>query len=205
MMMPIPGEVTALVLILAFVALFLSWLLRGEWLRPRGPGEKGGGFDFWKVVEDTVSHFLLLAMLVSAALQVLVRYLLSDTITMPWTEEFGRLVMVWGALWGAAQLQRTDDHISMSVVFDQLPPRAQLAVRLFGDVVTLAVIVPVAWYGWKAAVALDIMYTIALGLPLSVFAYPIPVAGTLIVLHTVSLMVRRVRGVPIQSSVNTEM
>ena len=201
MMMPIPGEVKTLVFLLVLVALLLSWLLREDWLGRRGEGR----IDFWKVVEDTVSHFLLLAMLVSAALQVIVRYLLSDTITMPWTEEFGRLVMVWGALWGAAQLQRSDDHIGMSVVFDQLPPRAQLAVRLFGDVVTLAVLVPVAWYGWKAAVALDIMYTIALGLPLSVFAYPIPVAGALIVLHTVSLMVRRVRGIPIHSSVSTEL
>ena len=201
MMMPIPGEVKVLVLLLVLAALGASWLLRAEWMSRRGEGS----FDIWKVVEDTVSHFLLLAMLASAALQVIVRYLLSDTITMPWTEEFGRLVMVWGALWGAAQLQRSDDHIGMSVVFDQLPPRAQLAVRLFGDLVTLGVLVPVAWYGWKAAVALDVMYTIALGLPLSVFAYPIPVAGTLIVLHTVSLMIRRVRGVPIQSSVNTEM
>ena len=201
MMMPIPGEVKALLLILVLVALLLSWLLRGEWLIREGKG----GLDLWKVVEDTVSHFLLLAMLTSAALQVIVRYLLSDTITMPWTEEFGRLVMVWGALWGAAALQRSDDHISMSVIFDQLPPRAQLAVRLFGDVVTLAVLVPVAWYGWNAAVALDIMYTIALGFPLSVFAYPIPVAVGLIVLHTVSLMVRRVRGIPIRSSLSTEM
>ncbi len=201
MMMPIPGEVKALVFILVIAALGASWLLREEWR-----GRKGeGGFDFWKVVEDTVSHFLLLAMLVSAALQVVVRYLLSDTLTMPWTEEFGRLVMVWGALWGAAALQRSDDHIGMSVIYDQLPPRAQLAVRLFGDLVTLGVLLPVVWYGWKSAVALDIMYTIALGLPLSVFAYPIPVAGGLIVLHTVSLMVRRVRGVPIRSSVNTEM
>ena len=93
----------------------------------------------------------------------------------------------------------------MSVIFDQLPPRAQLAVRLFGDLVTLGVLLPVVWYGWKSAVSLDIMYTIALGLPLSVFAYPIPVAGGLIVLHTVSLIVRRVRGVPIRSSINTEM
>ncbi len=201
MMMPIPGEVKALVFILVIAALGASWLLREEWR-----GRKGeGGFDFWKVIEDTVSHFLLLAMLVSAALQVVVRYLLSDTLTMPWTEEFGRLVMVWGALWGAAALQRSDDHIGMSVIYDQLPPRAQLAVRLFGDLVTLGVLLPVVWYGWKSAVALDIMYTIALGLPLSVFAYPIPVAGGLIVLHTVSLMVRRVRGVPIRSSVNTEM
>ena len=202
MMMPVPVEVKALVFLLVAAALLASWLLRGEWLRRRG---EGGGVDVWKVVEDTVSQFLLLAMLASAALQVLVRYLLSDIVTMPWTEEFGRLVMVWGALWGAAQLQRTDDHIGMSVVFDQLPPRAQLAVRLFGDVVTLAVLVPVAWYGWKAAVALDIMYTIALGLPLSVFAYPIPVAGGLLVLHTVSLMVRRVRGIPIRSAINTEL
>ena len=201
MMMPIPGEVKILVFLLVVAALVATWLLREEW---RGRGGEGG-IDFWKIVEDTVSHFLLLAMLVSAALQVIVRYLLSDTITMPWTEEFGRLVMVWGALWGAAQLQRSDDHISMSVVFDLLPPRAQLAVRLFGDLVTLGVLVPIVWYGWKSAVALDIMYTIALGIPLSVFAYPIPVAGALIVLHTISLMVRRIRGVPIRSSVITEM
>ena len=43
MMMPVPGEVTALVFILAFVALFLSWLLRGEWLMRRGRGENGAG------------------------------------------------------------------------------------------------------------------------------------------------------------------
>ena len=201
MMMPIPGEVKALAFILVIAALAASWSLRSEWLGRRGEG----GLDLRKAVEDTVSHFLLLAMLASAALQVIVRYLLSDTLTMPWTEEFGRLVMVWGALWGAAALQRSDDHISMSVVFDQLPPRAQLAVRLFGDLVTLGVLVPVVWYGWKSAVALDVMYTIALGLPLSVFAYPIPVAGALIVLHTVSLMVRRMRGVPIRSSIDTEM
>lgn len=201
MMMPIPGEVKALVFVLVFAALAGSWLLRAEWLGRRGEG----GLDLWKMVEDTVSHFLLLAMLASAALQVVVRYLLSDTLTMPWTEEFGRLVMVWGALWGAAALQRSDDHISMSVLFDQLPPRAQLAVRLFGDLVTLGVLLPVVWYGWKSAVALEIMYTIALGLPLSVFAWPIPVAGALLALHTLSLMVRRVRGVPIRSSLDMEL
>lgn len=201
MMMPIPGEVKALVLVLVLAALTGSWLLRAEWLGRRGEG----GLDLWKMAEDTVSHFLLLAMLASAALQVVVRYLLSDTLTMPWTEEFGRLVMVWGALWGAAALQRSDDHISMSVLFDQLPPRARLAVRLFGDLVTLGVLLPVVWYGWKSAVALDVMYTIALGLPLSVFAWPIPVAGALLALHTLSLMVRRVRGVPIRSSVVTEL
>ena len=201
MMMPIPVEVKALVFVLVFAALAGSWLLRAEWLGRRGEG----GLDLWKMVEDTVSHFLLLAMLASAALQVVVRYLLSDTLTMPWTEEFGRLVMVWGALWGAAALQRSDDHISMSVLFDQLPPRAQLAVRLFGDLVTLGVLLPVVWYGWKSAVALEIMYTIALGLPLSVFAWPIPVAGALLALHTLSLMVRRVRGAPIRSSLDMEL
>lgn len=201
MMMPIPGEVKALVFVLVSAALAGSWLLRAEWLGRRGEG----GLDLWKMVEDTVSQFLLLAMLASAALQVVVRYLLSDTLTMPWTEEFGRLVMVWGALWGAAALQRSDDHIGMSVLFDQLPPRAQLSVRLFGDLVTLGVLLPVVWYGWKSAVALEIMYTIALGLPLSVFAWPIPVAGALLALHTVSLMVRRVRGAPIRSSLDMEL
>lgn len=194
MMMPMPEELIGLMVACALGALALVWTLRRE-LR----GEP------WRVIEDAVGLFLLLAMLVASVGQVVVRYALADTVTLPWTEEFARLAMVWVALWGAAAVQRSDDHIAMTVVTDWLPEGAQRAVRLFGDVVVLVVLVPVTWLGWETARALDIMSSISLGMPLSVFAYPVPVAGALIMLHTLVLIGRRLRGLPVRSAGTPEL
>ncbi|MBM3489725.1 MAG: TRAP transporter small permease [Alphaproteobacteria bacterium] len=179
-----------MVLVLAALAAWFAWTLRGDCRKA------DGRFDPWAAFETYVSLFLMLCMLMSSVAQVLVRYLFSDLVDLPWTEEFGRLALIWAGFWGGAALQRADDHISMTVVFDLLPERAKLAVRLFGDIVTLAVLAPIVWLGWESARNLDIMHAISLGLPLSVFAYPVPVAGALMVLHTVALMVRRLTGRP---------
>ena len=113
--------------------------------------------------------------------------------------------MVWLAMFGAASIQRSDDHISMTIVFNLLGDRAKRWVRVFGDVVTIFVLVPVVWYGWETSISLNIMYTIQLGVPLSLFAYPIPVAGTLMIVHSVMQIYRRLRNEPIQSSLDLEV
>jgi TRAP-type C4-dicarboxylate transport system permease small subunit len=118
----------------------------------------------------------------------------------PWTDEFGGLAMIWAALWGAAVLQRSDDHITMSVVHDLLPPRAQLCVRLLADAVVIAVMAPMVWLGWRNAGALAIITTPALGLPVSIFAYSVPMTGAVFILHTLILIVQRLRGRPVAST-----
>ena len=199
MNMPIPRELIVLVVLLLVAALAITLVLRRDWW------PKGGRLDYWKLFEDTISHFLFLGMLVSLTLQIGIRYALSDYVTAPWTEEFARLVMVWLAFLGAASIQRSDDHISMTIVFEMLGDRAKRWIRVIGDVVTILVLVPVVWYGWKTSILLDIMYTIQLGVPFSLFAYPIPVAGTLMIVHSVMLIYRRLRNEPIQSSLDLEV
>src|SRR4029079_1450861 len=139
-----------------------------------------GRINWWVLTEAFVGLFVMLCMLVSSALQVFVRYLFSDDIDIPWTEEFGRLALIWAAFWGAAALQRVDDHIRMSAVYDLLPSALQKAVRMFGDVLVLLVLAPIVWLGWETARNLDIMNSISLGLPLSIFAYPVPNGGALV-------------------------
>jgi len=97
-------------------------------------------------------------------------------------------------MWGAVAVQRLDDHITMSLVYDLLPRSAQLLVRIVGDLVVIAVLVPVAWLGWRNARSVGIMSTIALGLPLSVFAWSIPVTGALMIAESVWLLVLRLMG-----------
>ena len=199
MNMPIPRDLIVLLVLILLAALAITLVLRRDWW------PKGGRLDYWKLFEDTISHFLFLGMLVSLTLQIGIRYALSDYVTAPWTEEFARLVMVWLAFLGAASIQRSDDHISMTIVFDMLGDRAKRWIRVIGDVVTILVLVPVVWYGWKTSILLDIMYTIQLGVPFSLFAYPIPVAGTLMIVHSVMLIYRRLRNEPIQPSLDLEV
>ena len=164
MNMPIPRDLIVLLVLILLAALAITLVLRRDWW------PKGGRLDYWKLFEDTISHFLFLGMLVSLTLQIGIRYALSDYVTAPWTEEFARLVMVWLAFLGAASIQRSDDHISMTIVFEMLGDRAKRWIRVIGDVVTILVLVPVVWYGWKTSILLDIMYTIQLGVPFSLFA-----------------------------------
>ena len=186
MMGEIPDGLTIIVIGAIIVAGYLTWACREDW-------PQKGAARWWRPIEDSVTQVLMLAMLATSGLQVVARYALSVEISFPWTEEFSRLILVWAVMWGAAEVQRSDGHICMSILYDRFPRGMQIAVRLFGDLVTAAVLIPVVWLSWRNARSLDIMSTISLGLPLSIFAYSIPVTGGLMVLHTLRLMIRRVR------------
>jgi TRAP-type C4-dicarboxylate transport system permease small subunit len=192
MLMPMPDELKWLVGLLAPLALWLAWTIRDGWR------DEAGRLAPWRAIEDSISQFLMLAMLAASILQVLVRYAFSESVSVPWTEEFARLAMLWLALWGAAALQRSDDHITMTVVYDLSPGWLRRAMLLASDAVTLAVLAPVTWFGWQNAEMLDIMSTISLGLPLSVFAYTVPVAGGLMMVHTLLLIAQRLMGRPVR-------
>ena len=189
-MMTMPEELIALLALCGLAALWLAWTVRADW-------RDAGGFTLWLAFESAVGLFLMLAMVLTAVVQVVARYALSDTVTLPWTEEFARLAIIWAAFWGAAMVHRFDDHISMTVVHDLLPAGGRKALRLFGDLVTLAVMVPVVWLGWQSARSLDIMFTISLGMPLSIFTYPVAIGGALIMIHSIGIAIRRLRGLPI--------
>jgi TRAP-type C4-dicarboxylate transport system permease small subunit len=187
-MMGIPPELIAMVGINVALAFGCTWAIRSEWKRT------DGSIAWWGLTEAFVGLFFMLCMLVASALQVLVRYFLSDDVDIPWTEEFGRLAMIWAAFWGAAVLQRADDHIRMNAIYDLLTPPLQRVVRMFGDLLVLLVLAPIVWLGWETARNLDIMHSISLGLPLSMFAYPVPIGGALMMIYTVALLIGRLMG-----------
>jgi TRAP-type C4-dicarboxylate transport system permease small subunit len=193
-----PPTLLFLLALAAASALALVWIIRSDW-------SVRGGLAPWRLVEGVLGLFFMLAMLFTTTIQVLARYALADLVTVPWTEELARLLLVWVAFWGAAILQRSDDHISMAVVFDWLPRPLQLAVRLLGDLIALAVLGLVAWYGWRTALRQMVMSTVSLGLPISAFIIPVALAATLMIVHTIRLMVLRVRGRPVYEGVGTEI
>lgn len=201
-MIEVPLELVALLGVLAVLSIFLTIVIRNDFRTSTGT------FDPWAIIEGLVSLFFVLVMVAAATLQILVRYFDIVAFDLHWTEELGRLALVWAAFWGAACLQRVDDHIRMTVLYDYIPDKGKAVFRIIGDVTTLAVLALIVWYGWQTARDLDIMMTIALGVPLSAFAYPVPIAGALMVIYTAITLVRRLSGrepAPVESELKTEL
>lgn len=193
-MMPTPAELKWLTALILLLAAWLTWLVRSE------HAQRPWAARLWRTGEEFVSQFLMLMMLATATVQILGRYVLPPEVSLPWTEEAGRLFMVWGALWGAAALQRTDEHICMTAVFANLPKAGQRVLLIFSDLATGALLVPITLWGWQNARGLDIMTSISLGLPLSIFAYSVPVTGALMIVYSIALLVRRFIGQPVPVS-----
>ena len=189
MMMPIPIGLTIIFWASLVLAAWLVFVIRDDYSNEKGATK------LWLLLEDGISQALILMMLLTATLQVVARYVLPAELSVPWTEEGGRLMMIWAALWGAAALQRTDDHICMTAVYDAFGNVGKRLMLIFSDIVTLALLLPLVYWGWHNARVLDIMTSISLGIPLSIFAYSVPVAGIVMMVYTVKLLTDRLRGI----------
>ena len=139
----------------------------------------------WTMFEEYVSQALVLMMTIAAIIQVTVRYVLSGYIVVGWTEEFALMALIWLAFWAGAAVSRQQDHIYMEVLYDLLPRGAQRACLIIGDLVLIGILGPIAWLGFRDAQWLDILFTVSLGVPVSFFAYAVPVGLTVFVIHGV--------------------
>jgi TRAP-type C4-dicarboxylate transport system permease small subunit len=194
----IPDSLSIVIAVSVAIAAVLCY---AQW---RGDRLSGRRHTAWSVVENLICQFLMAGMILSATLQIVVRYGLSAHITLAWTEEFARLLLVWSGLFGAAMVQRTGDHISMTVVYDTFPISVQQAIRVLGDIVTLTILALLAWYGSAMAYALLQLNTITLGLPLATFAAAVPVTAFFMAVQTIRLLIRSLASPSRRSAADSE-
>ena len=70
---------------------------------------------------------------------VFLRYLLSRPIS--WAEEISVLLFVWVVLLGAGLVQKKDEHVAISYVFDLFPVKWKIMTLVFGNLCICAVLV----------------------------------------------------------------
>lgn len=180
---------------IAFVLACLVLTLFLMWRYARKERAAGRPLGRWRLIERGIAVALLVVASLAVSIQVPIRYGLYEYFRAGWSDELARLMLVWLVFWGAAILQRTDEHISMPLLVNRLPGRLKRVARLFGDLCTLAVLGLLVWYGYDVASgSASFMQTLSLGLPISVFHYAVPTTGALMFLYTLVHVVKRARG-----------
>lgn len=110
------------------------------------------------VVDGTnrlIGHLMAAAlgvMVVCTMLQVLVRFLLTRfgiLMSVPWTEEMARYLMIWIVFLGSAIACRKGQLIALEFLVAALPAWLAKALRIIALVVSLAFYVLLVWIGWQ--------------------------------------------------------
>ncbi len=105
-------------------------------------------------------------MFLAFVMQIVCRYLFNNPIS--WAFEFTTFCFVWTVLFSALYAKRTRSHVKFSIIYDMLSERAQLWVRLCGNILIvftfIAAVYPsydyIMFMGYKKSTILHIPYNI---------------------------------------------
>lgn len=161
------------------------------------PTERAAPPGFVRLM-DRVNHLLTLAcgaalgvMVLSVALGVLVRFVFTHTsyrISVPWTEEVSRYLMIWTVFLGGAVAARSGKLIGVEFVVQALAPRLGRAVKYLSHGLGLVFYVLLCVVGWQWVEFGQSQTSPVLELPLVVINLAMVAGGAVMALNTVALI-----------------
>ncbi len=132
---------------------------------------------------------LLAAMVITVALQVVMRYVFSHPLT--FTEELSTYMFAWVIFLGATVTVRRDSAPSLQVLVDRLPARVADVVRDLALVLSLVTALVLLVWGAIASESTFRQSTPALQWPLGLPLLAVPIAGAGFTLHFLAALIRR--------------
>ncbi|MCZ8959931.1 TRAP transporter small permease, partial [Escherichia albertii] len=101
-----------------------------------------------KMVEVAAVLTLFLLVIITIA-AVIMRYCFN--MPLQWTEEFSGLLMIWVVMFGAVVAERDNTHLSIPFLADALTQRRQRVLTLFVSLISILLLIIMAWSAWKLA------------------------------------------------------
>ncbi len=124
---------------------------------------------------------ILAVMLLDMAAQVISRYVFDDPLI--FTEELARYLYVWLVFLGASAAVRNHAHVGIAVLTDLFDRRLRAAVAIVMDLLVLAFLGAIVWWGTLAVVRVWDQDSVTLGVPLGVLYLAVPIGGALMMVR----------------------
>lgn len=132
----------------------------------------------------SISTFLLIAMVVLSAWQVLARYVFN--ISSPGTEETIRYLLIWFSLISGAYVFGEKKHIAILFFKEKLGVNSQRIMERIIDIMVIVLAAILMVYGGFNIVLLTISQTAAAtGISMAAVYAALPVSGLFIILYTI--------------------
>jgi len=129
-----------------------------------------------KYLEEILSGVFMVLMSLTTFTYVVGRYIFGSTIQ--WAEEFSRYAFIWVVFLGAVVCTKQKRHISIDSLVRALPGRVRPWVNLAADVLTLALMMIIIWYGARLSYRAT-QITATLKVPQYLIYLVVPCSGAL--------------------------
>jgi TRAP-type C4-dicarboxylate transport system permease small subunit len=152
------------------------------------------GATLTKGLEYLCAALLIVIVLIVFA-NVVARYFFSRPLH--GSDEVAQFLFLWLSYIGALAALMAGRHYSVPNVIDMLPSKARSAAATFSDLVVLAMLAVLVWYGWQLVDRLSFQTSPALDLPVYYVYFALPLTSALMALVIVAKIVGRIQGAPI--------
>lgn len=136
---------------------------------------------FIKKTVEVICFFMLATMVILVFLQVFFRYVLVNPLG--WSEEIGRITLVWTTFLGAYLVFEEKKHMRISILFNKLKKGPQRFLLAAGNILMIFLNFYIIKYGILFAYAFMEMYSPYLGFPMFYAYIIIPAAAFLWMLY----------------------
>lgn len=114
-------------------------------------------------------------------LQVFFRYVLNNSLF--WSEELGRMLLVWLSFMGASVAYKRGAHMGVAVLVERLPQRAKHAAACCAHLAAMALFWVMFWHGARFFSMLAPQMTVSLGISRQWPFLAVPLSGAVMLLH----------------------
>lgn len=113
-----------------------------------------------------------------------------------WSDEVSQFLFLWLSYFGALAALMGGRHYSVPNLIDMLPSKLRLAAKTLSDLIVLALLGVLAWYGTKLVDLLHHQRSPAIDLPVAYVYAALPIVSALMAVVIVFQIVNRLRGGP---------
>lgn len=143
--------------------------------------------DFLEVWVPSISFVVVF---VTYVIMIIYRYLFNAQIN--WIYELSMIAFVWTVVLSASYCSRTDNHIAFTMLYDLLPERGRLIMRVLGNLAIVALMTVLLPHAFEAVSFLKIKKSSLLLIPFNIIYAPFLVFNILTILHHLIELVRDV-------------
>ncbi|RLA99098.1 MAG: TRAP transporter small permease [Deltaproteobacteria bacterium] len=130
------------------------------------------------------------AMAIIIATQVFFRYALNHSLF--WSEELGRMLLVWISFLGATVAYKRKAHIGIDFIVQKLPGNLATKIRILTYVFSLCFFSIMIIYGTKFTLFIKFQKSPALGISKSIPFAVIPLSGIFFLIHGITLLMETI-------------
>ncbi len=114
-----------------------------------------------------------------------------------WSDEVAQYMFLWLSYLGALAALMRGQHYSVPNLVEMLPNIPRVALKTVSDLIVIAILLVLVWFGWQLVDRLSFQTSLTLGVPVYYAYIALPLTSALMAIVVLFQTVNRLRGRPV--------